>query len=32
MQVDFLPTFALGFALGQLYAIIWIYILLMRNR
>ena len=32
MHVDFLPAFALGFALGQLFAIIWIYTFILRKR
>lgn len=32
MQVDFLPVFALGFALGQLFCLLWMYFLILRKR
>ncbi|CNE41350.1 Uncharacterised protein [Yersinia kristensenii] len=32
MQVDLLPTFALGFALGQLFCLLWMHLLILRDR
>nr|DAI82909.1 MAG TPA: Maintenance of mitochondrial morphology protein 1 [Caudoviricetes sp.] len=31
MQVDFLPAFALGFAIGQLFCLLWMYLLILRK-